>query len=234
MIREAAELGRLFFDPIFYGANTTRGDGRLVVVIPGLFGGDFYLEPLRAWLRRIGYTPVRSSLALNAGCALRIRDQVQEQIAKWRQRSGGRFALVGHSRGAVIGWSIAAQMGEEVSHLAVLGSPVGDYRRSAASGRDQAPRTPMGRVLRQAGNFARRALDPDCNYPTCDCSFVRDTRRPLSPATAFLSIVSRDDEVVPPDAIENAAEQTVEVGGGHAGLVYNPEVYRALGHFLST
>ena len=50
MIREAAELGKLLIDPVFYGAEVARGDGRLVVVIPGLFGGDLYLEPLRVWL----------------------------------------------------------------------------------------------------------------------------------------------------------------------------------------
>jgi hypothetical protein len=85
MIREAAELGKLLIDPVFYGAEVARGDGRLVVVIPGLFGGDLYLEPLRVWLRRIGYTPIRSSLNVNAGCPMRLRDQIQRQIASWRK-----------------------------------------------------------------------------------------------------------------------------------------------------
>jgi len=234
MIREAAELGRLLIDPVFYGAEVARGDGRLVVVIPGLFGGDLYLEPLRAWLRRIGYTPVRSTFTLNAGCPLRLRDQVQAQIVNWQPRKAGPLALIGHSRGGVIAWSIAVQMAERVSHLAVLGSPLGDYRQSAASGQVAPPSTQMARLLRQAGDFARRILDPDCNFPACDCSFVRDTGRPLSPATAFLSIVSRDDEVVPPKASEIAAEQTVEVLSRHGALVYNPQVYRALGRFLAT
>jgi pimeloyl-ACP methyl ester carboxylesterase len=233
MIREAAELGRLLFDPVSHGANEKRGNGRLVVVIPGLFGGDLYLEPLRAWLRRIGYTAVRSTLAVNAGCPLRLRDQVQAQIADWQQRKTGEFALVGHSRGGVIAWSIAAQMAERVSHLAVLGSPLAAYRESAASGHEVPRRTQMGRLLGQASNFARRILDPNCNFPACDCAFVRDTSRPLSPATAFLSIVSRDDEVVPPESVGIPAEQMIEVGGGHAALVYNPEVYRALGRFLA-
>jgi triacylglycerol lipase len=233
MFREAAQLGRLFIDPVFYGADVARGDGRLVVVIPGLFGGDLYLEPLRAWLRRIGYTPIRSTLALNAGCPLRLREQVQTQIANWQQRKAGPLSLVGHSRGGIIAWSIAAHMGQGISHLAVLGSPLAIYRQLAASGQRARPRTQIGRLLGQASDFARRTLDPECNFPACDCLFVRDTERPLSRATAFLSIVSRDDEVVPPDAGRFQAEQTVEVSGGHATLVYNPEVYRALGRFLA-
>jgi pimeloyl-ACP methyl ester carboxylesterase len=234
MIWEAAELDKLLIDPVFYEAKVARGDSRLVIVIPGLFGGDLYLEPLRAWLRRIGYKPVRSSLNVNAGCPLRLRDQVQRQIANWQQSKTGPLALIGHSRGGVIAWSIAAQMGERVSHLAVLGSPLSVYRHSAAGGQDINRRTQIGRLLGQASNFARRILDPNCDFPACSCSFVRDTGRPLSHATAFLSILSRDDEVVALQENEIPAEQMVEVGGRHAALVYYPEVYRALGRFLAT
>ncbi|MBV8361992.1 MAG: hypothetical protein JO189_29280 [Deltaproteobacteria bacterium] len=234
MIREAAELGRLLIDPVFYGAEVARGDGRLVVVIPGLFGGDLYLEPLRTWLWRIGYTPVRSTLNVNAGCPLRLRDQVQKQITNWQQRKTGPLALIGHSRGGVIAWSIAVQMAERVSHLAVLGAPLGDYQQSAASGQLAPPRKPMARLLRQAGDFARRMLDPNCNFPACDCSFVRDIGRPLSPATAFLSILSRNDEVVSPKTNEITTGQIVEVSSRHAALVYDLQVYHALGRFLAT
>jgi triacylglycerol lipase len=234
MIREAAELSRLLIGPVYYGAKEEQGDGRVVMVIPGLFGGDLYLEPLRTWLRRIGYTAVRSTLTVNAGCPLRLRDQVQAQIANWQQRKTDPLALVGHSRGGVIAWSIAAQMVERVSHLAVLGSPLIVYRQSAASGQDVPRRTQMGRLLGQASNFARRMLDPNCNFPACNCAFVRDMDRSLSPTTAFLSIIGRDDEVVPPESSGIPAEQIIEVGGGHAALVYNPEVYHALGRFLAT
>jgi pimeloyl-ACP methyl ester carboxylesterase len=234
MIREAAELSKLLMDPVFYGGEVLRGDSRLVIVIPGLFGGDLYLEPLRIWLRRIGYTPVRSSLFVNAGCPMRLRDQVQRQIANWQQSKTGPLALIGHSRGGVIAWSIAVQMGERVSHLAVLGSPLSAYRHSAASAQDVPRRTQIGRSLGQASNLARRILDPKCDFPTCGCSFVLDTGRPLSHATAFLSILSRDDEVVALEENEIPAQQIVEVGGRHAALVYNPEVYRALGRFLAT
>jgi triacylglycerol lipase len=233
MIQPVAELARLLIDPVFYGGKVARGDGRLVVVIPGLFGGDLYLEPLRAWLGRIGYTPVRSTIALNAGCPKRLRDQVEAQIANWQQRKAGPLALIGHSRGGVIGWSIAVQMAERVSHLAVLGSPLGLYRQSAGTGQPLSPPTQMGRLLREAGNFARRMLDPGCNFPVCGCSLMRDTGCPLSPGTAFLSIVSRDDEVMPSPASGISAEQTVEVGGSHAALIYNPEVYRTLARFLA-
>src|SRR5207247_1759039 len=55
--RPAAELGLLLVEPVFWGVGVRRGDGRPVLVLPGLYGGDRYLSPLRDWLRRIGYSP---------------------------------------------------------------------------------------------------------------------------------------------------------------------------------
>ena len=42
------------------------GDGKLVVIIPGFMGNDFYLMPMLNWLRRIGYTPVRAIEPMSA------------------------------------------------------------------------------------------------------------------------------------------------------------------------
>jgi hypothetical protein len=48
-----------------------------------------------------------------------------------------------------------------------------------------------------------------------------------------LSIYGRDDLIVPEEAqITNG--QTLEVKASHVGLVYNPEMYRALARFLAT
>jgi hypothetical protein len=90
MVKESTELGSVLIDPVYRGADTARGDGRLVVVVPGLFGGDLYLEPLRAWLHWNGYTPARSTLVVNAGCLLRLREQVQAQIVRLQQLKAGR------------------------------------------------------------------------------------------------------------------------------------------------
>ena len=67
--REAAalaELAALQRDPAYLGVGLPRGDGRLVLVLPGLFGNDFYLQPLHHWLRRLGYRSAHSTLLVNA------------------------------------------------------------------------------------------------------------------------------------------------------------------------
>ncbi|HLW69742.1 MAG TPA: hypothetical protein VKS22_03880 [Candidatus Binataceae bacterium] len=223
----------VLFDPVFWGVDVPRGDGRLVVVLPGLFGGDLYLEPLRLWLRRLGYAPVRSTLAINVGCPRRLREQVEAEIVQRMAGTVAPIALIGHSRGGLIAWAIAASMQGRVSHLAVLGSPIGVFRDAVRSGANPAPGSQMGEILARASTFARRLLDPDCDLPACGCAFIADVQGTLNPATALLQVVSRDDRVVPQQAARTDAGETVEVGGGHAGLVYNAEVYRALGRFLA-
>ena len=74
------ELAALTRDPIYRGESVPRGDGRLVVLIPGLFGSDLYLWPLRRWLARVGYRPSASGLWVNAGCGERLTAQIEKSI----------------------------------------------------------------------------------------------------------------------------------------------------------
>ena len=61
------ELAQLMAAPVNYGFGVPRGDGRYVLVLPGMFASDTYLYPMRAWLDRIGYRAVRSTLRRCAG-----------------------------------------------------------------------------------------------------------------------------------------------------------------------
>jgi|SRR5579863_909633 len=236
MMRElltVVDLEALLIDPIFYGVRVSPGDGRLVAIIPGLFGSDFYLQPLSNWLRCLGYTPVRSTLSVNAGCMQEARTTVQAEIDRHQNGAARPIALIGHSRGGALAWAIAAQMQEQVSHLVLLGAPSPGFQRSAEAGQLEFPLGQMSRILLHAGKFARRVSDPDCHFPSCECAYVNDVSRPLSPATTLLSIYGRDDLLVPEQARMREG-QIIEVPTSHVGLVYNPEVYRALGRFLAT
>jgi triacylglycerol lipase len=235
MIRElftVVDLETLLIDPTFYGVRVPPGDGRLVATIPGLFGSDLYLQPLNNWLRWLGYTPVRSTLSLNAGCMREARMAVEAEIDRYRN-AARPIVLIGHSRGGALAWAIAAQMQDKVSHLVLLGAPKPTLQLSVEAGELDLPMGQMSRMLLNADRFARRLLAPDCRFPSCECAYVNDARRPLSPATALLSIYGRDDLLVP-DQARMTEGQRIEVPTGHVGLVYNPQVYRALGQFLAT
>jgi pimeloyl-ACP methyl ester carboxylesterase len=227
-----AEFAQLFSDPVYYGIGAARGDGRHVVVLPGLFGNDWYLYPLRSWLARIGFRPVRSSLAINAGCPERLTRQVEREIANRLEARPGPVALIGHSRGGILARAIAARLQDQASHLILLGSPVGAIERStgwpnAAGG------NPAHESVAQASNRARSLLDPDCDVPQCGCPFPEDLRRPLSEKTALVSIYSANDPVVPAWSCPIPGARNVEVSGTHTGLVCNGAVYRELAAVLT-
>jgi triacylglycerol lipase len=236
MMREMltmVDLGALLADPAFYGVGVPRGDGKPVVVIPGLLGNDLYLQPLRRWLGCVGYSPVRSTLTFNAGCLQRLRKQIREQIERRTKGDQRRIALVGHSRGGVLAWALASELQEKVSHLVLLGSPVASFRASVASGNQYAPAGAVGRMLMRISEQLREALDPDCSYPSCGCTMVNDVMSSVSERTAVLSIHGSEDFVVAETAQSMSNGQRMVVKASHVGLVYNAEVYRALGRFLA-
>lgn len=227
------DAARLVVDPVFYGIGVTRGNGKRVVVIPGLFGNDLYLQPLNNWLCRIGYSPICSDVGPNAGCLERLRDQLLQRIERHWTRDARPIALIGHSRGGILAWAIASHLQARVSQVVLLGSPVASFVISVESGTTAAaPSGHVGRMLMRASTVARQMLDPDCDYPTCGCSFVRDAMRSLSPDTSILSIHGRNDLLVPKEA-QVSENETLVVNASHVGLVYSPEVYRALGGFLA-
>lgn len=225
-----AEFASLIVDPVYRGEDVPRGDGRLVAIIPGLFGTDFYLWPLRRWIARIGYRPSTSGLWVNAGCADRLTSEVEKWIEG--QRSDRQIVLIGHSRGGVLARALAARLANRVSHLILLGSPVGAAVRLVQTGAEQQLSGVTMNAVARASNTARRILDPDCKFPQCGCGFINDMRRALAPETVVLSIYTRDDTITPPEVCIVTGARNVEVGGTHSGLVFNPSVYREIARSL--
>lgn len=228
------ELAQLMADPVHYGLGVPRGDGRYVLVLPGMFASDTYLYPMRAWLDRIGYRAVRSTLRSNVGCPERLTRQIEAELASKLERSDRPVALIGHSRGGLLARAIAVRLGERASHLVLLGSPVSaltHLRVGISEASIGVP--PAGELVMEAGTRARARLDPQCGFPSCGCPFPADVRAGLHPSTRIVSIYSPDDPIVPAAWARLEGARNVEVTGTHSGLVYNGAVYREVARTLA-
>jgi pimeloyl-ACP methyl ester carboxylesterase len=123
-IRPITEFGLLLSDPIFWGAGARNGDGHPVLVLPGLYAGDAYLRPLRSWLRRIGYTPMRSGLERNPGWSEELVHKLSELTEAVLNRTRRRVTIIGHSMGGVLARSIAVRRPYAVRQVITIGSPL--------------------------------------------------------------------------------------------------------------
>jgi len=182
----AAEFGLLLRDPVFWGLGVPHGDGHPVLVLPGLAAGDAYLTPLRDWLRRTGYTPIKSGIERNPGWSEELVAELSA-VARRACRAHGRpVSVIGHSMGGLQGRSVAARHAEIVRQVITLGSPLSLSRsRLPASVRMTAIYTRADRIVR---------------YPNA-----------LAP---------------------EPSAHNIEVPGSHAGLAFNPTVYRTLARLL--
>jgi triacylglycerol lipase len=227
--RWSLELGRLIVDPLFRGSGAPRGDGRPVILMPGLGGGDQTLLVLGVWLRRIGYRPHFCGFVANVRCSDRAVDRVERQLDAVHHRWHRRVALIGHSRGGHYARALARRRPELVSHAISIGA--GLREMLAISYPAQAAVRGIRAVLVQTGH----AGSPQCLTEACDCAFARDFAGPFPVDRVRLtSIYSKQDGVVRWQSALTPEADCVEVTGSHVGLIFNRKTYRAIACTLAT
>ena len=156
-IQWAAEYARLVADPVFFGEGVARGDGHPVMVIPGLLGSDSYLETLRGWLRRIGYTPLASGLTRNTGFRQELLDHLEQRALTAADESGKGVSIIGHSLGGVYARAIARRNPATIRHIITLGSPL-KLDAGPVSVPFTAIYTPGDRIVRYPRALSREAV----------------------------------------------------------------------------
>ncbi len=100
-----------------------RGDGRPVLVLPGLLAGDLSTLPLRRFLRRQGFTVHGWQLGANIGPTPRVEAGLCERVDRVAQESGQAVALVGWSLGGIYARLLATDVPELVAQVVTLGTP---------------------------------------------------------------------------------------------------------------
>ncbi len=205
-----------------------RGDGRPVILMPGLGGGDQTLLVLAVWLRRVGYRPHMCGFVANVSCSDRAVERVERRLEAVHARHHRRVALIGHSRGGHYARALGHRRPELVSHAISIGA--GLRRMLAISYPTQA----AARGVRAALLVAGRAASSRCLTETCDCGFARDFAAPFpADRVRLTSVYSKQDGVVRWQSALVDDADCIEVTGSHVGLIFNRKTYRAVASTLA-
>ena len=189
-----------------------RGDGSVVVDVPGWLAPEASNAPIRLYLRALGWDARGWGLGTNTGNpehdALRLADVVTALA-----RVHGPVALVGWSLGGVVAREVAREHPDAVRRVVTFGTPVtaGPKHTAAAErfGKDECDR--IERLSAQ--------LDFDAPIGV--------------PVTAILT---KDDGVVSWLACVDRASHTVdhvEVRSTHLGLGLDPDVWLTVARALA-
>lgn len=188
-------------------ARRPRGHRRPVLVLPGFGTGDLTTLPLRGYLRALGYDVHGWGLGRNEGDVERALPSLLERVRHLARASGTPVGLIGWSHGGVIARELARRAPEAVARVITFGTPVvGGAKYTAIAPRFREQGLDLDRIEQEIA--AHNAAHP--------------IRVPIT------AIYSCEDAVVAWQACldpDNPDVEHVEVGGSHAGLGVNPDVF---------
>lgn len=193
-------------------ARSPRGDGHVVIDVPGWKAPEATGAPLRRYLRRQGYDARGWGMGVNTGTPEADAEELAERVVELT-RDGSRVSLIGWSLGGVIVREVARQHPDLVRQVITYGTPIAGGPTftigAAAFGRDECRRI----------SDLNDLLDDDLPI-----------RTPLS------VIFTRRDHVVAWQAcIDHRSRdaQHFEVGSTHLGLTVDPDVWSIVVHRLA-
>jgi alpha-beta hydrolase superfamily lysophospholipase len=114
-------------------ARALPGDGRPVIVVPGLFTSDRRTAKLRRTLKAAGYRTYGWGMGRNMPIKADILDRFGERVDAVLRREGAPVTLIGWSMGGLIARAYAHHAPHRVAEVITLGSPFsGDPRANRA------------------------------------------------------------------------------------------------------
>jgi len=196
-------------------AAAPKGDGRPVMLLPGLVNSDRSMAPMRRYLNRLGYHAVGWGLGRNLGArAIGAEgERLLAAVARLHDQSGETVTLVGVSLGGIMARFVAHRMPHAVREVITVSSPYAGDPRATRVWRQFQWLT--GERLDDAGVVARRA----------------EIARPLPvPATA---IWSRSDGLVNGLNCRSDCDRCIEVQSSHMGVQFRRDVLKAVAEVLA-
>lgn len=200
-------------------AAAPRGDGHLVVDIPGWRAPELSGAPLRAYLRRLGYDARGWGFGTNTGDPRRDVERLSSSLLDLVAAAGSPASLVGWSLGGVIAREVARRHPDAVRRVITYGTPVagGAAYTSIARAYGRGGKIEVG-VDADAAKVARRL----------------DARSPISvPLTVLFS--RRDGVVAWQACLDRATPgvEHIEVSSTHIGMGVDPDVWTVVAERLA-
>lgn len=220
---------RLRRSAVFRGEGVPRGDGSPVLLAHGFLTRRVYLEPMRAWLERLGYRARLADLGWNADCYDALGQRVRADAEDAARAAQGRVHLIGHSLGGLLVRAVAAQAPEIVASVASLATPFRGLR--VHPGLRLTHLVVRARVLRERG----RSVFPECMTFACRCATVRALAAPPPAGIPQLAVAAHHDGLLDwRYEADRATTQVLDVPSSHMGVVFEPAVYEALARHLAS
>ncbi len=192
-----------------------RGDGHPVLVLPGFGTGDWYMLPLRMFLKTRGYAPHGWGIGLNLGYKEELPVRLEKRLRELNERYGRKVSLIGWSLGGIYARELARARSRMVRFVIALGSPFAGSPKA----------TNIWKLYEYVSGHKLDDRDPEkvCEMQT-------------PPPVPTTSIYSRTDGVAASECcVENVAPkcENIEVPGSHCGLAHNPIVLWAIADRLA-
>jgi len=147
-----------------------RGDGRPVLVLPGLGASDGSTAVLRGFLDLLGYDTHGWRLGTNRGPGM-LNEALERRLGELADAAGRAVSLVGWSYGGVLARALAHRHPDQVRDVVTLASPIHRVRRSGGrrlSIIDAPPPVPCTSIYSRTDGVVPPSVAADASYPNTE------------------------------------------------------------------
>ncbi len=211
--REVRALAACTASPPRYPEDGPRGQGEVVLVVPGFLTGDWTTGRLRNFLSSRGYRAEAAEVFFNSGPTRTLIAHLERKLFRLSEEANAPIALIGLSLGGVFARGLAHLQPDRVNRVITLCSPI----RFPVT-------TPLEPFVRALSTFH-------------DAGWVADRDRIAQPPPApVTAIYSQTDGIVDwRQCLQDEAPgyENIHVSGTHTTMGSNPQAQRIIAETLA-